>query len=121
MKRLISAGFIALMATAAPALANDRPRDLSIDQRQHLLWQRIEQGWQHGELTRREYRQLRHDSREIERAQHYFASDGHLSRRERNDLHARLDHLAREVYREKHDSQRRYGSYNRDYYPASRR
>ena len=106
MKTVIGLGLAALMTTAAPAFANPGPRDASIDQRQHALVQRIEQGRHSGELTPREYQRLVSEAREVNRVEHYFRSDGWLSPRERGDLHARLDRLERVVYREKHDGQR---------------
>jgi len=108
------------LLAAAPALAGHGPRDASINQRQHALEQRIEQGRRSGELTPREYQRLRVQAREIERAEHEFRSDGRLSARERGELNARLDRLARVVYREKHDGERLGGSYNRGY-PTDRR
>ena len=111
MKILISA--IALFAsTAIPAMANHDFRDAGINQRQQQIERRLQQGWRAGELTQLEYRRLQHVLREIDRAEHHYAADGHLSRRERDELHARLDHLSREVYRQKHDVERRSGFYN---------
>jgi hypothetical protein len=119
MKKLIGTG-LALFVCSASAMANHGPRDASVNQRQHLVEQRIEQGFRGGELTRREYRRLQYEAREIGRTEHVFLADGRLSQRERSELHARLDHLAREVYREKHDGERRHESYNRDHH-ADRR
>ena len=114
-RNLLGAVFAALVSVAGPAAASHGHGDISIDQRQHRLETRIEQGLRAGELTRHEYRRLRHGLAEIERAERHFAADGRLTPRERDDLHARLDHLAREVYRERHDAEQRYGSYNHDY------
>ena len=119
MKKLIGTG-LALFLCSASAMANHGPRDASVNQRQHLVEQRIEQGFRNGELTRREYRRLQNEARGIGRTEHVFLTDGRLSERERGELHARLDRLAREVYREKHDGERRHESYNRDYH-ADRR
>jgi len=124
MKTVIGFGLAALplftLLAAAPAFANPGARDASIDQRQHTLVQRIEQGRHSGELTPREYQRLVGEAREINRVEHYFRSDGRLSPRERGDLNARLDHLERVVYREKHDGERVSGFYNRGY-PTDRR
>lgn len=118
MKALISA--IVLLAVTAPAMADHDFRDAGVNQRQHQLEQRIQQGWRSGELTRPEYRRLRQGLREIERAEHHFSSDGRLSQREQAELHARLDHLSRDVYRQKHDVERRPGFYNGDYHAERR-
>ncbi|HYC48752.1 MAG TPA: hypothetical protein VED01_25015 [Burkholderiales bacterium] len=113
MKLLIGAALAAsIIAAAPPALATHGTRDAGVNERQARLEHRLEQGRRSGELTRPEFRRLRHELREIERAEHYFRSDGWLSPRERSDLHARLAYLERVVYREKRDGERRYGFYN---------
>lgn len=120
MKALIGAGLIAVLSAAAPAMANPGQRDAGINERQARLEQRIEQGFRAGQLTRYEHRRLVHEAREIQRAEHFFRSDGHLSARERSELHARLDHLSRAIHDERRDVERRTGSYNYDH-PAYRR
>ena len=113
-------GALALLAATAPAMAAHDFRDAGVNERQHRLERRIEQGWHSGELTRGEYARLQHRLHEIGRAEHYFASDGRLTRRERDELHARLDNLAREVYRQRNDGERRHGFYNGYYQPERR-
>ena len=113
MKKWI--GATALLLITTPALAERDSRELSVNQRQHQIERRIEQGWHSGELTRAEYRRLHYALAEIGRAEHYFRSDGRLSRPERSELHARLDHVSRDVYRQKRDAEQRHGFYNRDY------
>ena len=119
MKTLIGAGLIALSRRRRRRWRDHDRRDASIDERQHELAQRIEHGWRAGELTPREYRRLctkraRSSGRSTSR------SDGRLSPRERGDLHARLDHLARAVHHERRDVEQRHGSYNYAH-PADRR
>ncbi|HEY0336068.1 MAG TPA: hypothetical protein VGC70_01915 [Burkholderiales bacterium] len=113
MKSLITA--IALLAVTAPAMANYDGQDASINQREYRLAQRIEQGWRSGELTRREYARLRFELRDIQRNEQYFMADGRMSRSEWNQLQARLDNLSRDIYRQKHDVERRGQYYNGDY------
>ena len=115
MKTIVYAGLIALFTAAAPAMANHGERDSGINERQQRLEQRIEQGWRTGQLTRPEVRRLQREMREIERAEHHFASDGRLTPRERSDLHARLDRVSQLVQYERRDAERRPGSYNQDY------
>jgi hypothetical protein len=110
-----------MLTAATPALANHDHRERSVNERQARLAQRIERGWRTGELTPHEYRRLVHEAREIERAEHFYRSDGRLSPRERSDLHARLDHLARAIHHERRDVEQRHGSYNYDHQPAYRR
>jgi hypothetical protein len=115
MKGYIYAGLVTLLSAAAPAFANHGSPDAGLNEREHRLEQRIEQGWRSGELSPREYRRLNHELRQIERAERYYRSDGVLSRREMGELHARLDDLSRAVFRERRDLERRAGPYNHDY------
>jgi len=114
MKNLIGASLVVLLCSATAAMADHDLRDAGINERQHRIAQRIDQGFRSGELTPREFHWLRHEAREIERVEYYFRADGRLSRWEREELHARLDQLSRAVFREKHDGERRHGSYNRE-------
>ena len=113
-------GAIALLTATAPALAAHDFQDPRVSQRQHELERRIEQGWRAGELTRSEYRRLHRALREVDRAEHHYSSDGELSRRERHALHAQLEEVARQVYRDRHDAERRGGFYNDDYHAGRR-
>jgi hypothetical protein len=108
------------MIAATPAFADHQSRESGIDERQHRLEQRIEHGRRSGEITRHEYRRLTQELRFIARDEHAFRADGHLSPRERQALHARLDNVARAVYRESRDGERRHGYYNDGHY-ADRR
>jgi len=119
MKRLIGLTLIAMLSAAAPAMAR-ASSDPSIDQRQERLAYTIERGWRAGDLSAPEYRRLRQELRNIDREEHYLAADGWLSPRDRDRLHARLDQLARNVAVERHDWDRRYGSYNGPGYPDRR-
>ena len=120
MKRYMCAGLVAVLSAAAPAFANHGNPEAGLSDREHRLERRIEQGWHSGELSRREYRRLSHELRDIARAERYFRSDGFLSGREVRELHARLDDLSREIHRERRDFERRAGPYNYDYH-ADRR
>jgi uncharacterized membrane protein len=120
MKALIGLSITAMLAMTAPAMANSVWSDPGIDQRQERLAQRIERGRRSGELSPPEYRRLRQTLRDIARDERHFIADGRLSRRERDHLHARLDHLARAVYAQRHDFDGRYGSYNAPAYPGRR-
>src|SRR5687767_6826085 len=120
MKTIVGAGLIALLTAATPVMASHGARDAGVNERQARLEQRIEHGWRAGELTQQEFRRLRHEMREVERAEHHFWSDGRLTPRERSDLHARLDHVSRLIQHERRDIERRHGSYNYGYH-ADRR
>ena len=120
-KKLICA--LAMIAASAPAFADHGRHDDSmrdgIDARQSRIEQRMEQGRRSGELTRSEYVRLRNEMRHIRRDEQYFRGDGHLSQRERQNLHARLDAVAQAVRYEVRDGERRAPHYN-DYH-ADRR
>jgi hypothetical protein len=106
---------IALMASAAPALAYQDGGLRSINEKQYRLEQRVEQGLRSGELTRGEYRRLRSALTDIQRNEQFFLSDGRLSPRERDVLEARLDNVSREIYQQRRDLDRRGDYYNGNY------
>ena len=105
MKKVLCA--LAMVAAAAPAFADRRNHADGIDERQHRLEQRIDQGRRSGELTRHEHGRLTHELRLIARDERAFRADGHLSRREWQNLNARLDGLSQRVAFEKRDGERR--------------
>jgi hypothetical protein len=106
---------IALMASAAPAMAYQGGALDSITERQFRLEQRMDEGLRSGELTRMEYRRLRYALNDIRRNEQFFLADGRLTAGERDVLQARLDTLSREIYRQKHDFDRRGEYYNGHY------
>ena len=81
----------------------------SVNDRRHDQRQRIEQGVDSGQLTKRE--QYRLDGREArlhaqvdrDRSRH----GGHLTPSERRHLERDYNHTSRAIYRQKHDSQTR--------------
>jgi hypothetical protein len=91
-----------------PAASYAGTRDPGVNHRQHNQQQRIEQGWRSGELTGGEARHLGREARGIQREERRYKSDGNLSGRERADLHRDLNSLNRDIFREKHDNQRRF-------------
>jgi hypothetical protein len=71
--------------------------------------QRIHQGVRSGELTARETARLNGQKRQLRReAVRYKANDGHIGPRERADLRRDNKRLSRNIYRQKHDRQRRF-------------
>jgi hypothetical protein len=110
MKRHMITSLLAVLCAVGPAVANAE-RDGTVNERQFRLEQRIEHGWRSGELTRGEYRRLQRELREIDYVARVSRSDGYLSPRERRELHARLDALAREVHRQRRDGDFRHGDW----------
>lgn len=95
----------ALMIVVAPALA-DTP---VLDQRQERQRERIQQGWQSGELTRRETAGLVRGQQQLRRMEHRAEADGTVTSRERHRLQQQANVQSRHIYRQKHDGQSRRG------------
>lgn len=89
------------------SVAEAGTRDPGVNQRQHRQHERIVDGMQSGELTRREARSLRLEQRSIKAREAEFKSDGVLTRGERRELHRDLNESSRDIYREKHDGSTR--------------
>ena len=86
----------------------DDGRRLSVDERQARIHNRIQRGFEQGQLTRREARQLERNLARIEEKERGYEYDGRLNRREQADLHAELDQLAQRLRFERRDAQNRY-------------
>jgi hypothetical protein len=100
---LIAAGFLG--ASAVAGVADDRP---TIGERQYHQRERIENGVEDGDLTHREARRLRQESRGIAQDRgEALANDGRIDRRERRQLRHEQNHLSNDIYRERHDAQER--------------
>jgi len=69
---------------------------------------RIERGIRSGQLTGDEARGLRERQRQIRQERRGYRSDGTITRDERRDLHRDRRELSRQIYRERHDNDRRY-------------
>jgi hypothetical protein len=99
----------ALLATGA-AMADSPPRgirDPHINDRQHHQRQRMVQGVRSGELTRQEARGLMEGQRDIRQLERAYKSDGTLTTAERHDLRHEQRQTSRDIYRQKHDGQKR--------------
>ena len=102
------------IATAAlPTTASAAPWT-SVNQRQAVVEQRIDQGIRGGRLTRREAANLRSEYRQIAQLENrYRRSGGGLSVSERRDLDIRLNRLAAKTRFEKRDRQHAYNGHRR--------
>lgn len=90
------------IVAAAPAAAQWQ----SINQRQRMLYNRIDQGIRSGSLTRAEASRLRTRFANLNRLEYrYRRSGGQFTRWERSDLNRRFDSLSRAVRDQKHDRQ----------------
>ena len=74
-----------------------------IDERQQNQQERVVQGVQNGELTRRETRGLVKNQRHIARTEAYLKADGEFSDKERALVQHKQNKAGRRIYRQKHD------------------
>lgn len=96
-----------LCGFAMESQAGPGTRDPRVNARQHHQHERIAQGVRSGELTRRETRKVVEQQRDIRQLERAYKSDGKLTARERADLHHEQNQASRQIYRQKHDEQRR--------------
>jgi hypothetical protein len=132
MKRLLISAIAAgsLAAAVTPALAqpygrhdNDRHDDRSsfnaasdeLRAREGQLAQRIDAGYHRGDLNRAEYQRLWDELHGIQALHVRYVQNGYSSRNgsrlspsERDDLSRRLDRLSDQVFRQRHDDDRRF-------------
>ena len=81
-------------------------KDPGVNSRQANQEQRIKQGVQSGELTKREAHTLAEKEAHLAVMENRLKADGNLSAEDRARLQHRLDYLNREIAREKHDGQK---------------
>lgn len=95
----------ALLVAAGPVLANTPV----LDQRQERQAERIQQGWQSGELTRGEAAGLIRGQQQLRRMEYRAKADGQVTPRERARLQHNANVQSRHIFRQKHDGQSRRG------------
>lgn len=84
-----------------------------VDRRQARQRHRIREGWESGELTRKELKRLRKGQRRIAQLERRFRADGYLSPRERRVLREALDNASDRIYRKKHNDRYRFAHHHR--------
>ena len=82
-------------------------RSLNLDEREARINARIQHGLHEGRITDREAHRLYRELNDIRAKERAFKSDGHLGRREADELNHDLDRLVDHVRREMHDQDRR--------------
>jgi len=102
--RLEILALAALLALPAAGWAADTPL---LDRQQQQQRQRIHQGVNSGELTRPETRQLVRQQKRLHQHEAQAKSDGVVTTQERKRLRDHAQQSSRNIYRQKHDSQRR--------------
>ena len=79
----------------------------TIGEHQQLQRERIENGIEDGDLTRKESRHLTRDSNQIEAERQAARADGRITRRERRHIRNDQKDLNREIHDQRHDGQER--------------
>jgi len=87
--------------------ASPDTRDPLVNARQQNQADRIQQGVQSGELTKREAGKLREERKDIKQLEQAYKSDGTLTSAERKDMHHELNELSNDIHDQKHDAQTR--------------
>jgi len=95
----------ASLAAAIPAAASAQQAWQNINQRQHVLFQRIDVGVMRGDLTRAEAARLKSEFNGIVRLEANYRATGGLSLAERRDLDRRFDQLSARIRFERNDRQ----------------
>lgn len=108
VRRIVAVAFGLVLAGPSCAFAQDQapaPRPRGINAREHRQVQRIRDGRQNDELTRRELNRLRGDEAAIRAEERVYRQSGDgLNRWERRDLQRDLNRTSREIYRAKHNN-----------------
>jgi polyhydroxyalkanoate synthesis regulator phasin len=82
-------------------------RSPGVNRRERHERKRIKQGVKSGELTKEEAKELRQEQREIHQKEREMKSDGTLTKEERKELHQDINDASKNIYEEKHDSEKR--------------
>lgn len=105
LTRLIPAAALSLLILAPAAFA--QPYTPGIDYRQDRQQDRIANGIRSGAVTPREAVRLEREQAAIQRMENRARADGVVTGRERARIHHAQNHASRDIYRQKHDRQRR--------------
>lgn len=105
MNRIILASLTALSLSAALSTAASADQ---IDRRQSTQQERIQQGVRSGQITRGEYVKLEAEQARIAAMERRAKADGHVDRREAAAIGRAQNEASRDIYRESHDSQKRW-------------
>ena len=106
--KTLSAALLTLAGVFAVVSASQAgTRDPRVNQRQHNQRERIQQGVQSGELTRRETGRLAEEQRDVRQLERAYKSDGTLTGAERRDLQHEQNQASRDIYKQKHDDETR--------------
>ncbi len=111
MTRTLLVAALAIVTTSAVASAYDGyGSGSSIDRRQAIQEQRIQNGVRSGEITRREYRQLEAEQARIRHMEHMAKRDGHVDRYEAARIREAQNAAGRHIRTEANDNESRWNS-----------
>jgi hypothetical protein len=111
VKMMIALAGLMTLAPMVTASAAEKPHyRRGIEARQRYQMRRIEQGERSGALTWRESARLERQQGRIERQEDRFrTSGGRFTPAERARIQRELNRESRQIYRQKHDGQYRWG------------
>ncbi len=93
-------------AAASWRPTHSQPYLHALEARQDRQHQRIHAGRENGELTRREFRRLAREQRDIRVRARHFAADGFVDAREQRRLDRMLDRASHNIRSARHDHDR---------------
>jgi hypothetical protein len=94
-------GLVGLASAQTPT-----PQMPGVEKRQAIQQQRIEQGIQSGQLTKKEAARLQKQQQKIEADEQKALADGTVTKQERAKLHREQNLASQKIYRQKHDRQK---------------
>lgn len=103
-----TAAFIIVFGFLWIGFVSAQTRTPGADRRENIQKERIRDGIQKGELSRKETRKLVREQRHIERAEKRAGVDGMVSKRERIRLDRKQDRASRHIGRAKNNTVDRY-------------
>jgi uncharacterized membrane protein YebE (DUF533 family) len=95
----IVAGVLVGMTIFGSLLASANPYNSQVNQRQRNQEQQIQQAWQSGRLTPREYRRLETRQQQIRMIEDRMRADGRLDPAEKTRLNQMLNESGRDINR----------------------
>jgi CRISPR/Cas system CMR-associated protein Cmr3 (group 5 of RAMP superfamily) len=105
MKKIFLITFAAFLFMGINTFAQTKTPKLT--DKQIKQTKRIHQGVKSGELTRFETKQLMKQKRKLQKHKMIAKSDGVVTPKERARLNAQANRLNKNIYKQKHDSQKR--------------
>ncbi len=103
LKTILGAAIVGLAISATGASAYGDKQINGVQAREAAA---IEQGRYSGDLTRREYRDLKAEQRAIQDMENRAKADGHISKREYRNIREAQVNAARHISQESHDGQK---------------